>query len=69
MDAAACRAFHIMKAEMSVMREYVQRVGLKGPPPFGGWEHLRKYDLKKRRADPSRLDHPPLEVLSPLQCP
>ena len=46
MDAAACRAFHIMKAEMSAMREYVQRVGLKGLPPFGGWEHLRKYDLK-----------------------
>jgi hypothetical protein len=46
MDAAACRAIHIMKAEMGAMREYVQRVGLKGLPPFGGWEHLRKYDPK-----------------------
>ena len=31
-DAAACRAFHIMQAEMSAMRECVQRVGLKAFP-------------------------------------
>ena len=46
MNESACRAIHIMKSEMSAMCEYVQRVDPSGLPPFGGWEHLRKYDPK-----------------------